>query len=196
MAALAQGDDQMHVLIVHGTTEGHTRELSQFAARCLREAGHTATVEPAGLDPVYPDPGAYQRTLLAASLHVGRYQPALVHFARTHHESLNAGTTAFLSVSLAAAGIMPPDWDALDDCLARFLHETQWKPHTVHHAAGAIRYSEFDFFKRLALHHLAQQFARERHQTASHGDLTDYDALRQFVLEFAGERREAARPTA
>lgn len=35
----------MRVLIVFGTTEGHTREICQFAARVLREAGHTATVE-------------------------------------------------------------------------------------------------------------------------------------------------------
>jgi menaquinone-dependent protoporphyrinogen oxidase len=182
----------MHVLIVHGTTEGHTRELSQFAARCLREAGHTATVEPAGMSSIYPDPAAYERTLLAASLHVGRYQPALVQFARTHYESLNAATSAFLSVSLAAAGITPPDWDPLDDCLARFLDETQWTPRSVHHAAGAIRYSEYDFFKRLALHHLAQQ--RAHAHKAAHGDLTDYDALRSFVLEFAASEHELARP--
>src|SRR5512140_3555088 len=141
----------MRFLIVFGTTEGHTRRVCQFAARVLREAGHTATVEPARLDDPHPDPTDYDAVLLAASLHVGRYQTALVQYARTHHQALNAGVSAFLSVSLAAAGENPDDWAGLEQCVARFRQETAWTPGRVHHAAGAISYSQYDFFKRLAI---------------------------------------------
>ena len=174
----------MRILIVYGTTEGHTRRLSHFAANRLRDNGHQATVEEAGPDDTHPDPAVYDATLLAASLHVGHYQPALVHFARTHHEALNARPSAFISVSLAAAGANPHDWEGLGQCLARFEHETLWIPRAVHQAAGAILYSQYDFFKRLALKHIAQQ--RGHATVTSHDyDLTDYEALTEFVLGFA-----------
>jgi len=173
----------MRVLIVYGSTEGHTRSLVHFAARVLGEGGHTAAVEPAGPDASQRDPQWYDAVILAASLHVGRYQPALVAYARAHHEVLNAKPAAFISVSLSAAGVNPHDWEGCQACVEKFQQETLWTPKAVHHAAGAIRYSQYDFFKRLALHFIAAQ--RGHPTVTSHDyDLTDYDALRTFVLEF------------
>lgn len=173
----------MHVLIVYGTTEGHTRDLAHFAADHLRGAGHQATVEEAGPDERRPDPGAYDAAILLASLHVGRYQAPLVAFAHQRHEALNAMQSAFVSVSLAAAGANPHDWEGLEQCLARFKHETGWSPRAVHQAAGAIRYSHYDFFKRLALKFIAAQRG-EKTVTSRDYDLTDYEALGRFVLGF------------
>ena len=56
----------MRVLIVYGTTEGHTRELANFVARQFRERGHAATVEEAGRSPDHPDPTPYDVVFLAA----------------------------------------------------------------------------------------------------------------------------------
>lgn len=178
----------MRVLIVYGTTEGHTRELCNFAARNLRDAGYRATVEEAGADASHPDAAAYDVVFLAASLHVGRFQPTLVQYARAHHETLNAGRAAFISVSLSAAGENPHDWEGLEQCLSRFQHETLWTPQAVHHAAGAIRYSQYDFFKRLALKHIARDRGQET-VTSRDYDLTDYDALWGFVLGFVQDGR-------
>ena len=174
----------MRVLIVFGTTEGHTRELCQFAARELRGIGCHAAVEAAGPDPRYPDPEPYDALLLAASLHVGRYQAQLVEYARAQHELLNLKPSAFISVSLSAAGVNPEDWEGVEQCLDRFEHETHWTPKAVHHAAGAIRYSQYDFFKRLALKHIARERGHAT-VTSRDYDLTDYGALRDFVLAFA-----------
>lgn len=180
----------MHFLIVYGTTEGHTRDVCHFVARCLRETGHTATVEEAGLDPRYPRPEDYDAVLLAASLHVGRYQPQLVRFAQEHHESLNRLPTAFISVSLSAAGVSPEDWEGLRECLGRFNEETHWTPGAVHQAGGAILNSQYDFFKRLVLQHIARQ--RGQKTSRSHDyDLTDYEGLKTFVLGFAVTAQKA-----
>ena len=73
--------------------------------------------------------------------------------------------------------------------MRRFEHETLWSPKAVHHAAGAIRYSQYDFFKRLALKHIARQRGKET-VTSRDYDLTDYAALKLFVLEFAENARE------
>jgi len=176
----------MRVLIVYGTTEGHTRDLAHDMARVLGAAGHPTAVEPAGSDLAHPDPRAYGAAVLAASLHVGRYQPPLVAYARAQHEALNAMPSAFVSVSLAAAGFNPDDWEGLEDCLRRLEHETLWTPKAVHQAAGAIRYSQYDFFKRLAIKAIVAH--RGKPTNTSHDyDLTDYEALHRFVLGFVGE---------
>lgn len=173
----------MRVLIVYGTTEGHTRELCNYAAARLREQGHRVTTEAAGPDAGHPDPAPYDAVLLAASLHVGRYQAPLVAYAQRHHERLNAMPSAFLAVSLSAAGENPDDWAGLDQCLATFKAETGWTPREVHQAAGAIRYSQYDFFKRLALQGIARK--RGMKTVRSHDyDLTDYEALGAFVGRF------------
>ena len=178
----------MRVLIVYGTTEGHTRELAHFAARMLGEAGYPTAVEPAGADASEPDPRRYDVVLLAASLHVGRFQAPLVAYARAQHEILNSMPAAFVSVSLCAAGVNAHDWEGLEGCYARFQHETLWTPRAVHHAAGAIRYSQYDFFKRLVLKFIAAQRGEQTVTTRDY-DLTDYEALRRFVIDFAAGAR-------
>ena len=173
----------MRILIVYGSTEGHTRDLSTFVANCLRDDGQEAIVRDSAPRGGAPDPRSYDLAFVAASLHVGRYQPAIIEFTRTYHETLNAMPSAFISVSLSAVGENPDDWEGLDQCDARFLNETMWKPKAIHHAAGAIRYSQYDFFKRLALKYIA---VRRGHRTLTlqDYDLTDYDALKQFALDF------------
>jgi len=186
----------MRILIIFGTTEGHTRDLCQFAAECLREVGHETTVEEAPQEGSGVLVDGYDAVILAASLHVGRFQGNLLRFAQAYRATLNAKPSAFISVSLSAAGENPDDWEGLEQCVAGFLNETGWTPKAVHHAAGAIRYSQYDFFKRLALKHIAAK--RGKHTVTSRDyDLTDYDALREFVLRFvdssarASEREES-----
>jgi len=184
----------MHVLIVYGTTEGHTRELAHFIMRTLDAEGRRVAVEEAPRDPPYPDPSVYQAVFLAGSLHQARYQPNLVRFARARQPELAATPSAFISVSLSAAGLDPEDWAGLDECLAQFEHETLWTPAAVHQAAGAIRYSQYDFFKRLALKHIAAKRGQPM-VTSRDYDLTDYGALADFCRGFlAGIETSATAP--
>jgi menaquinone-dependent protoporphyrinogen oxidase len=159
--------------------------LSDVVATTLRENGHEVIVAQAGGNDPLPEPRGFDAAFLAASLHVGRYQSALVDFARRHHEALSAMPTAFVSVSLSAAGENPDDWEGLEQSVARLLHETGWQPTAIHHAAGAIRYSHYDFFKRLALKFIAARRG-QRTVTSRDYDLTDYAALRTFVTDFVG----------
>lgn len=182
----------MQVLIAYATTEGHTRDLSYFAMRTLDAEGHQAAREELPAAEPYPDPAPYGAVFVAGSLHQGRYQPSLIRFARARRAELEATRSAFISVSLAAAGHSPDDWAGLDECLQAFEHETGWTPSAVHQAAGAIRYSQYDFFKRLVLKHIAAE--RGLKTSISHDyDLTDYDALASFCRQFASpaEQRSA-----
>lgn len=181
----------MKILIVYGTTEGHTRELVNFTATHLRDGGHVVTTEEADHDDRFPDPAGFGAVILAGSLHMSRYQAALVAYAQAHHEHLNAHPSAFISVSLAAAGVNPDDWEGLRECLARFEHETEWKPTATLQAAGAIRYSQYDFFKRLAIKHIAAQRGQKTNTHRDY-DLTDYAELGEFVTGFAADAARAA----
>src|SRR3569832_2887432 len=102
-------EDSMRILIVFGSTEGHTRDLSTFVTNYLREEGHEVIVRDSAPHGGAPDPCTYDVAFLAGSLHVGRYQAALVQYTRGYHESLNAMPSAFISVSLSAAGENPDD---------------------------------------------------------------------------------------
>ena len=177
----------MRILIVYGSTEGHTHDLSTFIANVLREDGQEVIVRDSADKAALPDPRTYDLTFVAASLHVGRYQPAVIEFVRAHHEILNETPSAFISVSLSAAGENPDDWEGLQQCVGRFVHETMWTPKAIHHAAGAIRYSQYDFFKRLAIKHIARQRGQTT-VTSQDYDLTDYSALKNFALTFVNDR--------
>jgi menaquinone-dependent protoporphyrinogen oxidase len=172
----------MRILIVYGTTEGHTRELCRFIAHKLSAAGHQIEAHDASEAP--PEPSGFDAVILAGSLHLGRYQAALTDYARERHAQLDAMASAFVSVSLSAAGVDPNDWAGLGECLDRFERETLWRPRAVCQAAGAIRYSRYDYFKGLAIRFIAER--RGVRTVASRDyDLTDYAALERFALEFA-----------
>lgn len=180
----SEEEDAVRVLIVYGTTEGHTRHLCEFIEHIISEAGHAVESVEAG--PAASDPEKFDLALLAASLHVGNYQAALVDYARRHHETLNSKPSAFVSVSLSAAGENPDDWEGLKECVARFQHQTLWTPRRVHHAAGAIRFSHYDFFKRLAMKFIARKRGKETVTTRDY-DLTDYEELKSFALNLMDE---------
>jgi len=182
----------MRVFIIFGTTEGQTRKLAQFMAAELRAAGHTVAVEEATPRAAHAHIPAYDALILAGSLHVGRFQSNLVEFVADHRAALKMKPTAFVSVSLSAAGEDPDDWEGLEQCFARFQHETGWMPDAVHHAAGAIRYSQYDFFKRLVIKHIAERRG-QRTVTSQDYELTDYKALSAFILEFVERTAPAIR---
>ena len=182
----------MRMLIVYGTTEGHTRDLAEFVARCLRNQGYHAHAVEAGKQRVGGD--RFDAVIVAASLHVGHFQPAVVEFVRASRDLLCRKPAAFISVSLSAAGENPADWQGLEECVARFEHETLWTPTAVHHAAGAIRYSRYDFFRRMLIQHIARKHGKPS-VTSRDYDLTDYHALKSFVLDFA-RKAERVHPSA
>lgn len=175
----------MRILIVYGTTEGHTRELAQFIAERLTQAHHGVAIHDASETPL-PSPDGFHAVIVAASLHLGHYQRSVLHFARQHRDVLNDLPGAFISVSLAAAGDDAADWAGLKTCEREFEQETRWKPRMIHYAAGAIRFSAYDFFRKLALKYIALR--RGQHVSTSEDyDYTDYEALGRFVDGFVAE---------
>lgn len=181
----------MNILVLYGTTEGQTRKIAQFVADRLAARGHVARLVDAAEPGLACDPGAFDAALIAASLHAGHYQSPVVHFVRTHHGALNRMPTAFVSVSLSAASADADDLEGLARCVAEFQHRTGWTPGETHHAAGAFRFSQYDFLKRWAMKYIAYRKGQPT-DTSRDYELTDWADLAAFVDRFAGSLKASA----
>jgi menaquinone-dependent protoporphyrinogen oxidase len=174
----------MRVLLVYGTTEGQTAKVMRAVAARLTALGHQATTIDASEVPEGLDPGRFDAAILAASLHAGHFQSSVTHFARHHQAALAALPTAFLPVSLAAAGEDPEDRKGLDKAVATFLDRADWHPGTVHPVAGAFRFTEYDFFKRWIMRQIAAKKGAPT-DTSRDYEYTDWADLDRFVDGFA-----------
>ena len=187
----------MRILVLFSTTEGHTRKLAQFAAARLRGGGHEVHLHDAA-DSDLPDATGFEVAFLLASVHLGRYHYSFVEFARNNHNVLNVIPTAFVSVSLSAAGDNPSDLAGIRACVDRLEQDTLWHPGVVYHAGGAMRFSAYGFFTKLAIKYIARQRGKSV-KTSEDYDLTDYTAFETFIDRFAagaislkGQPRDAA----
>ena len=176
----------MNVLLVYGTTEGHTQKLARFVADHLAHLGHQTEIVNVIDDTAAADPRAFDAVIIAASVHAGRYQSAIIQFVCKHLAAINARPNAFLSVSLAAASEDEDDVQGLKQCVFDFAQQTGWTPQRIHHVAGAFRYTSYDFLKRWAMKYIAYRKGGPTDTSRDH-ELTDWPDLVRFLEVFLGD---------
>ena len=174
----------MRILLVYGTGEGQTQKIARFVAGRLAAQGHQVRSIDAGDGAPAPAPGEFDAILIAASVHAGRYQSAVVDFVRKHLGVLNAKPNAFLSVSLSAAGSGQDDFEGLRRCVGRFQRQTGWTPARIQHAAGAFRYTKYGLLTRWAMKYIAWRKGAPTDASRDH-ELTDWSELARFADGFA-----------
>jgi menaquinone-dependent protoporphyrinogen oxidase len=171
------------VLVVYGTTEGQTRKVAEFIANALKardvevDLVDSATEQAALVQPVYA------AAIACGSLHQHRYQASLLHFVKCNKAWLAGIPAAFVAVSLTAALKDDQSRDELREITDAFYSETGWTPGITRHVAGALRYSQYDYFKRLIMKLIAKQQGGDT-DTAHDHEYTDWDDLTRFVEEF------------
>lgn len=175
----------MKVLIVYATTEGQTRKIARHAADHLAGQGHTVELLAAG-EAGDLTLARFDAAVLAGSLHAGAFQKALRGFVGTHAQGLSAMPVLFLAVSLTAAGDDPEERAELERCVARFGEETGWRPGQVAHVAGALRFSEYDFFRYWAMRWIARH-RDERVSGKEDVEYTDWAALERTLDDVFGD---------
>lgn len=180
------------LLVAYGTTEGQTRKIAEFIAERLRIRGHRIdlidTATPAALQ-VQP---AYQGAILGGSLHQGRHQSSLLHFVKANHAWLSAMPVAVFSVSLSAALNDAESKSEVQRLLDAFVAEGGLKPCATRCIAGALKYTEYDYFKRLLMRMIARHQGQPT-DTSKDYEYTQWDDVEAFVDEFL---RTAAIPGA
>ena len=147
----------MTILIAYATTEGQTRKIARFCADHLNAKGASVELLPlVDLDDDEPfDMSRFDAAILAGSVHGGRLQPQLIRFAAQHAAALSQRAGLFLMVSLAAAGDDTDERADLARIASEFAQTTGWTPSEVAHVAGAFRFTQYDFFKGLAMRWIA-----------------------------------------
>jgi menaquinone-dependent protoporphyrinogen oxidase len=189
------------LLILYGTTDGHTAKIASYLASQLRGFGATVDVVEAGT--ADPDPRDYVGVIVAASVHVGGYQRAVVRWAKAHAAALQGKSAAFLSVCL---GVLQPDLEVqrrLIGITNRFEARTGWKPLRVKLVAGALSYTRYGWLKRMVMRRMAAKAGGATDVSRDH-EYTDWADLREFADAFCAmcrvtdclSRRQRSRPLA
>jgi len=174
----------MKFLIVYGTTEGQTRKIARFMEVVLNDAGHQVTIADASDEP--PAPDNYDAILIGGSLHMHKYQAAIADYITRHVAVLNEKTGAFFSVCLAVASDLVDEKLEAEKIKNEFLAQTGWKPMMNTQIAGALKYTEYDFFKRLIMKMISKREGRAT-DTSKDYEYTDWHEVKKFVNEFAGK---------
>jgi len=172
----------MKILIVYGTSEGQTGKIAHFMEAILKDDGHEVTVADASQAP--PSPSWYDAVIIGASIHMHRYQSAVVHYINRHIETLNNMPGAFFSVCLAIASDREEEHKEAKKITADFLDKVGWEPLMATQIAGALKYRQYNFFTRLIMKMIAKREGRTT-DTSKDYEYTDWTAVREFVKDFA-----------
>lgn len=173
------------LLIAYGTTEGHTRKICEFIADIARRDGYEVVLMDSASAPSGPGRD-YDAAILAASVHEGKHQSAMTHFVTDNASWLNRLPSAFLSVSLGIAGADPKSKAEAEGNLRQFLAGTGWQPLCTRCVAGALRYTQYSFFKRFLMRLIAQHASGDTDPSRDY-EYTNWEDLRRFITAFLNE---------
>lgn len=172
----------MTVLVLYASVEGHTRKIAEHVAARIEERGHIV-VRGDVRDPGFAVPGTFEAIVLCAPIHIGRYPEAFVRFVTDWKTAIEAVPNALISVSLAIHSDNAEERAEAEAYPAHLEHKSGYHPGSVHHAAGALKYLEYDFFKRALMRRIAGKEGGPV-DTSRDYELTDWAALDQFVDGF------------
>ena len=177
------------ILVLYGTSEGHTEKIASAVADALAEIGCGADVIEAGT--VDPDISQYHGVLVAASIHAGVFQKAVVNAVQRHAIAIAERPNAFLPVCLAVLQKNDPKVAAdLKAILARFSAACGWTPATVQYVAGALPYTRYNFLKRWMMKRIVAKAGGDT-DTSRDYVYTDWEELKVFARHF-GRRVQIA----
>ena len=173
----------MKVLIAYGTTEGQTAHIADELK--LKLQSHGADVEATDLEHGHPNPSAYDRIVLAGSIHVGKYQKEVDRFISENVELLNKIPSWFIGVSLSeAGGDKPGGHEAAQAIIDTFVAEHGWRPRGTLSLAGALKYRQYNFLKRMVLKRIAAAQGGDT-DTSRDWEYTDWSAVERLANDVA-----------
>lgn len=181
-----------HILIVYGTTDGHTRKIADVLAEDLRaNLCSVDIVDAAGMHSGL-SPEGYDGVIVAASVHIGDYQNTVTRWVRQHAPMLNMMPSAFLSVSLAVVERRAQARTEITGIMERFLERSGWRPTMTKMVAGALLYTRYGWLKRRTMKRIVEKAGGDSDTTHDY-EYTDWNDLRDFAREFAGVASQGAR---
>ncbi|WP_435157739.1 menaquinone-dependent protoporphyrinogen IX dehydrogenase [Haladaptatus sp. DFWS20] len=173
-----------HVLVLYGSTEGHTATIAERIAGVLDSRGHDATLIHGQHGPDELRLSDYDAVIIGASIHMGKHQGYVTRFVREHAEELNRLPSAFFSVSLTAAEGTDESQATAKGLVDEFLAATGWRPDSIVVVPGALKYSQYGTFKRFVMRRIARRMGGGT-DTSRDYEYTDWDEVETFASQFA-----------
>jgi len=170
------------ILILYGTTDGHTARIAESIRGTLLARGDQVDIVEAGRSG--PNPADYAGIVVAASVHGGRYQRRVRSWVRANAFVLGNTPTAFISVSLGVLQQDPAVQREVQAIVNRFLLSTGWRPAITKNVAGALLYRKYGWLKRWVMKRITAK-AGGNTDTRRNWEYTDWDDVRVFADQFA-----------
>lgn len=171
------------ILILYGTTDGHTRKISETLAKTFKEEKCVVDLinaREASLDlPI----NEYDAVVITASIHAFNYQRSVKRWVRRHAAELIKKPNAFVSVSLGILEKRPRAQEDLQKILDRFTASTRWRPMMTKAVAGAVPYTRYGFLKKWMMKKIAAKAGGDT-DTSRDYEYTDWDDLKNFGRDF------------
>jgi menaquinone-dependent protoporphyrinogen oxidase len=183
-AKLAIQEATMKYFIAYATIEGQTKKIAETIAATIEKGGDMVLIM--NISDMFeftleqPD-----GVILCAPIHAGHYPSTFADFTHRETDWLNAVPSAFVSVSLSIVSDTEEDRVEARGIADRLVAESGWTPSMIHHAGGALRYIEYDFFKRWMAKRLADSRGAPIDSSRDY-EFTDWAALAAFTADFVG----------
>lgn len=171
----------MRILVAFGTSEGQTRKIAEMVAARVRDLGHNIHLFDTADSPAGLHVASFDKVVVAGSVHQKRHQESVEDFVAANLPELQTRPTLFLSVSLSAA--FPEGLADAQSYVDGFLAETGWKPAQSLLIAGALRYTEYDYFQEQIIEHVVLK-GRKVKGLKWDFEFTDWDVLSRVIDSF------------
>ena len=169
------------ILVLYGTTEGHTEQIATAIGNALTAGGFDVDIIQAGtLD---PKPADYDGIIVSASVHGGRYQKPVGRWIGAHATELQRKPSAFVSACLGVLQHDPKVDAELAAIIHRFVDPLGWQPTVIKPVAGALLYTKYNLLKRWIMKRIAAKAGGATDTTRDY-DYTDWDDLQVFAEDF------------
>jgi menaquinone-dependent protoporphyrinogen oxidase len=177
------------ILVLYGTTDGHTFKVATALADTLRAQVADTDVVNAALS--QPHASDYDAVIVAASVHAGGYQSDVHKWVQENATALDQRPTAFVSVCLGVLQKDPNGQAHVAETVQQFVDTTKWKPSMRKLVAGALLYRNYNWIKRWIMKRIVAKTGGDT-DTSRNYEYTDWNDLRAFAAKFGSVVRTAA----
>ncbi len=132
------------ILVLYSSREGQTRKIVD--AMLSYVPGWQADLYNLHENPIV-DMVSYDKVLIAASIRYGHFHSSLNKFVEQHASALKEKDAAFIAVNLVARK-EEKNTPETNPYTRKWLQQTSWKPQHIAVFAGALRYSQYNWWQK------------------------------------------------
>lgn len=164
----------MKTLILYSTREGQTKKIAEFMAERLQGEVIVRSIT----DSDY-DLSGFERIVIGASIHYGRFEHTLMEFVEKNANLLNSKSAVFFGINLTARKV-GKDTPETNVYVRKFLQRITWKPKLAAVFAGALLYPRYHWFDRMMIQFIMRVTGGET-DTSKEIEYTDWNKVNEFI---------------